>query len=227
MSKIVVLSSGGLDSTVLLYKAVKEHGKANVMAINMFYRQRHDKELECFKWQMEHLGIENYQQFDLSTIFTNDNNCKLFKWNGDVPQGTYAEQKPEGGTVETYVPFRNGLFLAVAASIAEQLGYDEVWCGVHRDDVAGEAYPDCSAQFINDMGNAIRQGTAAHIRVAAPWVNFTKAEVVGTGVKLGMTEEEFSHTWSCYEGGDKPCGTCATCIDRAKAFEANGLRGDL
>lgn len=222
--KILVLASGGLDSTALLYKAVKEYGASNVFALNMYYGQKHHKEIECFQWQMQRRNIENYKILDLSSIFTGYKGCTLLEGGGDVPHGSYAEQlakKP--GTVSTYVPFRNGLFLSVAASIALQEGCSIIWYGAHADDAAGNAYPDCTEEFIDAMSAAIREGSGKELDMQGPWTKLNKAGVVAEGIAAGMTQEDFRHTWSCYEGGDKPCGKCGTCIDRKVALEANGL----
>lgn len=225
MSKVLVLASGGLDSTCLLHKAVKEHGAENVYALNMYYGQKHHKEMECFQWQMERLGIENYRTLDLSSIFTGYKDCTLLEGGGDIPHESYAEQlakKP--GTVSTYVPFRNGLFLSVAASIAIQEECNIIWYGAHADDAAGNAYPDCTSSFIGAMSAAIFEGSGHTIMMSGPWASFNKTKVVAEGIKAGMTQEDFEHTWSCYEGGDEPCGKCGTCIDRKAALEANGLK---
>ena len=221
MSKILVLCSGGMDSTILLYKAVKENGADNVYALNMYYGQRHAKEAECFDWQVNHLGIMNHRTLDVKQIFDSDVNCTLFERNGKVPHGTYAEQK---GKVSTYVPFRNGLFLAIAASLAEQYGYEEIWYGAHQDDIAGDAYPDCSQAFIRCMNAAIFNGTVANIEMKAPWSSFNKVDIARYAKQIGITQEEIEHTWSCYEGGDEPCGKCATCIDRAHALSDAGYK---
>lgn len=224
MSKILVLASGGLDSTCLLHKAVKRFGAENVYALNIYYGQKHAKEHDCFMWQLERLGIENYESLDLSTIFYGYKGCTLLQGGGDIPHESYAEQlakKP--GTVSTYVPFRNGLFLSVAASIALQHECDIIWYGAHADDAAGNAYPDCTEEFINAMSAAIWEGTEYKLRLEGPWSQLNKAGVVAEGIKAGMTQKDFEHTWSCYEGGDKPCGKCGTCIDRKAALEANGL----
>ena len=225
MSKILVLASGGLDSTCLLHKAVKEYGASNVFALNMYYGQKHHKEMEYFQWQMGRLDIENYKVLDLSSIFAGYKGCTLLESGGDIPHESYAEQlakKP--GTVSTYVPFRNGLFLSVAASIAIQEQCDIIWYGAHADDAAGNAYPDCTEDFINDMSDAIWEGSGRVITMNGPWKRLNKAGVVAEGIKAGMTQEDFKHTWSCYEGGDEPCGKCGTCIDRKAALEANGLK---
>lgn len=225
MNKVLVLASGGLDSSCLLHKAVKEYGAENVYALNMYYGQKHHKEMECFQWQLKRLGIENYRILDLSSIFAGYKGCTLLEGGGDIPHESYAEQlakKP--GTVSTYVPFRNGLFLSVAASIALQEECNIIWYGAHADDAAGNAYPDCTEEFINNMSDAIWEGSGGMITMNGPWKRLNKAGVVAEGIKADMTQEDFEHTWSCYEGGDEPCGKCGTCIDRKAALEANGLK---
>ena len=222
MAKILVLASGGMDSTVLLYKAVKQVGAENVYALNMYYGQRHSKEAFCFAWQVEHLGIENWRTLDVKQIYDSDVNCTLLKGNGSIPHGTYEEQKEKDGRVSTYVPFRNGLFLAIACSIAEQYGYQQVWYGAHMDDQAGDAYPDCSDEFIEKMADAMFYGTESEILLYAPWRFMDKAGIALEAKKLGITQDEMAHTWSCYEGGEEPCGKCATCLDRAKALKEAG-----
>ena len=225
MNRVLVLASGGLDSTCLLHKAVKEYGAENVYALNMYYGQKHRKEMECFQWQLKRLGIENYRILDLSSIFAGYKGCTLLEGGGNIPHESYAEQlakKP--GVVSTYVPFRNGLFLSVAASIALQEECNNIWYGAHADDAAGNAYPDCTEEFINDMSDAIWEGSGGVITMNGPWKRLNKAGVVHEGLAAGMTQEDFEHTWSCYEGGDEPCGKCGTCIDRKAALEANGLK---
>ena len=120
--------------------------------------------------------------------------------------------------VSTYVPFRNGLFLSSAASIALSHDCSKIMYGAHADDAAGAAYPDCSVDFVNAMNQAIYLGSGNQLTIEAPFVSLTKADVVKKGLELGVPYEL---TWSCYEG-EKPCGKCGTCIDRMKAFEKNG-----
>lgn len=126
--------------------------------------------------------------------------------------------------VSTYVPFRNGLMLSAVASMALSLYPDDdvdIYLGAHADDAAGNAYADCSEEFTSAMTEAISLGTYGKVHVKTPLVKMNKAEVVKTGLSLKVPYEL---TWSCYNGGDKPCGTCGTCIDRAKAFAANGIQ---
>lgn len=99
-------------------------------------------------------------------------------------------------------------------------GCDVIFYGAHADDSAGNAYPDCSESFNRAMNEAIWEGSGKQIKIEAPFVGISKSEVVKLGFKLGVP---FELTWSCYEGGDTPCGTCGTCLDRAAAFAANGV----
>ena len=110
--------------------------------------------------------------------------------------------------------------MSCAASIALSKDCEVIYYGAHSDDAAGNAYPDCSEVFKNAMNQAIYEGSGRQLRVEAPFVNLTKADVVRIGLELKVP---YHLTWSCYEGGDKPCGRCGTCIDRKKAFEANGV----
>lgn len=219
--KVMVLFSGGLDSTTLLYKARYEHHE--VIACSLYYGQKHETELEHAKAITDKLGIPLILR-DLTPVFK-DSDCVLLKGRGNIPHESYKEQMDKNGegTVSTYVPFRNGVMLSVAASLALQHGCDALWYGAHRDDAAGRAYPDCTEDFVQYMTQAIREGTGQKVTVQAPWIFFTKADIVSAGLSFGMTQEDFDMTHSCYEGVEGGCGVCATCIDRRKALEANGL----
>lgn len=219
-TKALVLCSGGVDSTTLLAMAVEEYDAANVFALSISYGQKHEREIEAARVVAAHYGVE--QRFlNLAAIFA-DSDCSLLAHSGEaVPEATYAEQQAasDGAPVSTYVPFRNGLFLSSAASMALSLGCSVVLYGAHHDDVAGNAYPDCSLEFVEAMNRAIVEGTGDELRLEAPFVTWSKADIVREGLALGVPYEL---TWSCYEGGKVPCGRCATCLDRAAAFAANG-----
>ena len=219
--KILVLSSGGVDSTTCLAMAVKEVGAENVLALSVYYGQKHDKEIQAAKKVAEYYGVRR-MELDLSVIFAGSN-CSLLKQSTeDIPLESYAQQIEETHgkkPVSTYVPFRNGLFLSSAASIALSHGCSKIMYGAHADDAAGAAYPDCSLDFVNAMNQAIYLGSGNQLTIEAPFVSLTKADVVKKGLELGVPYEL---TWSCYEGGEKPCGKCGTCIDRQRAFELNG-----
>ncbi len=223
--KALVLCSGGVDSTTLLAMAVARFGAENVFALSISYGQRHEKEIESAKAVAEHYSVS--QRFlDLAAIFA-DSNCSLLAHSDqDVPEESYAEQLEEanGSPVSTYVPFRNGLFLSSAASMALSLGCSVLFYGAHHDDWAGNAYPDCSLEFVEAMNRAIAQGSGGELHMEAPFVTWSKADIVKRGLGLGVPYEL---TWSCYEGGDYPCGKCGTCIDRNRAFELAGMRDPL
>lgn len=220
--KALVLSSGGVDSTTALALAVSRYGKDNVIALSVSYGQKHDKEIQAAKAVSAFYGVE--QLFlDLSKIFQYSNCSLLQQSKEEIPEESYAKQieKTEGEKpVSTYVPFRNGLFLSSAASIALSKDCSVILYGAHADDSAGFAYPDCSPVFNDAMNQAIFEGSGHQLKVEAPFVNMTKAEVVKMGLELNAPYEL---TWSCYEGKDEPCGKCGTCIDRAAAFAANGV----
>ena len=216
--KALVLSSGGVDSTTALGMAIDKYGKDNVIALSISYGQKHDKEIQAASAVAEQLFL------DLSLIFSYSNSSLLKQSTEEIPEESYAEQiKETGGSkpVSTYVPFRNGLFLSSAASIALSKDCGVIYYGAHADDAAGCAYPDCSPIFNNAMNEAIYEGSGHQLRIEAPFVNMNKADIVRIGLELGVPYEL---TWSCYEGGEEPCGKCGTCIDRAAAFAANGVK---
>ena len=225
MSKVlaVVLSSGGLDSTTAVGLAFAIYGKDNVVTISVSYGQKHDKELKCAEDVANYYGVK-HMEIDLSEMYKYSNCALLANSTDKINHGSYAEQIAENETVNTYVPFRNGLMLSSVATIASSLiegtDYEQavIMIGAHKDDVAGNAYADCSLQFILSMGRAISLGTYHKVKISAPFIEMSKAGVVEQGLSMNVP---YHLTWSCYEGGEEACGTCGTCIDRLKAFEKN------
>ena len=225
MKKALVLSSGGVDSTTCVGIAVNELSPENVSTVSVFYGQRHNKELEFAEKVAEFYKVKHYV-IDLSNVLQYSN-CSLMKNSTEeIPMMSYADQiKKNGeGKVSTYVPFRNGLMLSAVAALAQSIYPDDdvdIYLGAHADDAAGRAYADCSEEFTSAMNTAIVIGTYGKVRVVAPLVNLNKAGVVKLGLSIGVP---YKYTWSCYSGGDKPCGNCGTCIDRANAFAANNVK---
>lgn len=230
MKKAIVLSSGGVDSTVCVAMAVAKFGAENVATTSIFYGQKHNKELECARKVADFYNLKHYE-FDLSSVLQFSNCSLLSQSTQAIEHKSYEQQIADNkaavqtaaakGKVSTYVPFRNGLMLSVCASLAQSIFENddvEIYLGAHGDDAAGNAYADCSEAFVNTISKAISIGTYEQVRVTAPFAGLSKAEVVKKGLEL---KAPFELTWSCYEGGDKPCGTCGTCIDRARAFAAN------
>ncbi len=219
--KATVLLSGGVDSATCLALAVEKYGKDEVLALSMNYGQKHEKELAAAKNLAAHYNVRQLE-LDLTSLFAYSDCPLLSHTNAALPQESYAEQlKHTGGKpVSTYVPFRNGLFLSSAAAVALSFGCTEIYYGAHADDAAGNAYPDCSQEFVDAMDRAIHLGSGNVLHIHAPFAGMNKAQVVKTGLAL---QTPYELTWSCYAGKDRPCGVCGTCIDRAAAFAANGV----
>lgn len=219
--KALVLFSGGVDSTTCLGMAVDKYGANEVLALSVYYGQKHNKEIAAAEKIATYYGVQ-LKTLDLALIFA-DSDCSLLSGSSaEIPKESYADQlsHTDGKPVSTYVPFRNGLFIASAASIALSNGCEVIYYGAHSDDAAGNAYPDCSDEFNDAINRAVYLGSGNALTVKAPFVNLTKAQVVKKGLELNVP---YHLTWSCYEGGDKPCGVCGTCRDRAAAFQANGV----
>lgn len=219
--KKVVLLSGGVDSTTCLALAVSRYGAGNVSALTFLYGQKHANEIENARKVAEHFSVKLVEAYVDSEIFQGSSST-LLKGNGEISHKSYAEIIAEDGegTVDTYVPFRNGLMLSQAAALAYSLEADEVWYGAHSDDAAGSAYPDCTPEFYESMDKAIFHGTGHKVHLLAPLLNLNKAQVVAAGLKV---KAPYELTRSCYEGYEYACGKCATCIDRLKAFALNGI----
>lgn len=220
--KAVVLLSGGIDSTTCLALAINEFGTDNVETLNIYYGQRHVREMASARTVAEFYGVP-YHEMDMSVVMENSD-CPLLQHSTRaIKHESYGEQLAQmggEGTVDTYVPFRNGLFLSAATAFALSVGAERVYYGAHADDAAGHAYPDCTEEFARAMNEAMTEGTGGKVHLEAPLIRMNKAGVVRLGLQF---KAPYHLTWSCYEGGDTPCGKCGTCIDRARAFEANGV----
>lgn len=217
MSKALVVLSGGLDSATAL--ALARTTEDEVHAISFFYNQRHTIELDCAvelaaRFAVPHKMID----VDLGT------GGLLMQHDEEMVHATYDELKEATGPSPTYVPYRNGTFLSLAASHALALGCDTIYAGMHAEDAHNWAYPDCTPEFIGAMQNAIYVGTYHKVRLICPFTYKSKAEIVRLGAELGVP---FGMTHSCYEGRRPACGRCPTCIGRLEAFKANGYKDPL
>ena len=219
MSKAVVLLSGGLDSTTTLAQALDEG--LEVFPISFRYGQRHDRELRSATEICEHYGVKHtIIDIDMSSF-----ESALTKSDIDVPQdreGNLDEEIPV-----TYVPARNIIFLSIAAGLCESVGADRIYIGANVVDYSG--YPDCRPEFFDAFENMLAKGTKAGvdgkaIRIATPILHMSKAEIVKTAKELNVP---LHLTWSCYEGDDKACGRCDSCILRLKGFEEAGYEDDI
>lgn len=209
--KVAVLLSGGLDSTTALYWAKANHEVVAALAFD--YGSNHAvRELECARHQAESLGIP-FRCIDLTAISRHLTSALL---NGAdaIPTGEYNEENMK----KTVVPFRNGIFLAIAAGVAESCEAEGIVIAAHSGDHA--IYPDCREEFMLAMANAIQQGTYAGITILRPFIHFSKGDIVREGLRLGL---DYKHTYSCYCGREHHCGQCATCRERKAAFNDAGI----
>jgi len=217
MKKAIVLLSGGLDSTTALYLA-KSQGFDELYALTFRYGQKHGKELEAAKAVAKAVGVKEHKIVEL--LLNQWQGCSLTDDSMEITDGDIHRTE----IPDTYVPARNMVFLSVAASYADALGITDIFIGVSEVDYSG--YVDCREAFIQAMEKAINLGTVLgaerkqHITLHAPFMHMTKAEEVKLGVRLGV---DFGLTWTCYRGDAHPCGTCDSCLLRAKAFREAGV----
>ena len=219
MTTDVVLLSGGIDSTTVLGMAVKARDDVEpdtVLALSIFYGQRHSAELKAAKEVADFFGVR-HMELALSLPM---GDSVLMDPDAEMPHMTYQELEASEGVSPTYVPFRNGNMISRAVAQALQEGAERVWVGVHAEDARGWAYPDCTPEFIGAMANAVYVGTYHKVRLLAPLQYLLKAQVIAAGIKLGIYGA-YALTRSCYENQETPCGECPTCVARAAAFEAN------
>lgn len=204
-----IILSGGMDSVTLLHEM-----KGRIaLAVTFDYGSNHNaREIECAAWQCKTLGIEHI-------VIPLDFMGKYFKSSllsgaDDIPEGHYADENMKS----TVVPFRNGIMLSIACGLAESRDLRYVMIANHGGDHA--IYPDCRGEFIDAMSRAMRAGTYEGIEILAPYTHITKSEIAARGHNLGV---DYSHTYSCYKGGEKHCGRCGTCVERQEAFQLAGI----
>ena len=205
----IVLFSGGLDSTTLLYKTYLMHDR-KILAISFDYGQRHKKELSFAQYHIKHLNIS---QIIIPLKFHYKNNTLLSK-NALIPHEHYTHKNQK----LTVVPCRNMIMLSLAIGIAEDKNIPFVYYAAHRND--STTYPDCRPDFVKAINKTAMAGTYNHIEVRAPFVHIYKSDIVKIGIEIGV---DYYKTWSCYEGGKHHCGKCGTCQERIEAFAKNGL----
>lgn len=217
--KAVVLLSGGLDSATCAVLACQEFGAENVIALTLYYGQKHAREIDAAKAVCSKLKIGQHRIKQLPDIFKGSGSTLI---DADLPnpEMTYEEINEAQGVSPAYVPFRNANLLSVATTIALVEGADTIFYGAHAEDARNWAYPDCTPEFNGAMANAIYTGSYQKIRLVTPLQWMTKSAVVALGHKEGVP---FELTWSCYNGLEKACGVCPTCIGRLQAFQDNDL----
>jgi len=221
MDSCLVLFSGGIDSTTALTWARRRYGIVHPLTFD--YGQRHRVEIDLAAVTAAQLGLEPVLfKVDLTQV----GGSALTDSNIPVPK---LDKLPEPGTwaPPTYVPFRNGIFLALAAAWAEPRGIQDLVCGFNTID--SPDYPDTRPEFITSMERAIRSGTLSDfkgrpIRIVAPFVRQKKSEIIRLGLELGA---DYSYSISCYDGREIPCLGCPACLLRRRAWEEVGMKDPL
>lgn len=223
MKKAVCVISGGMDSATCAYIA-KARGY-EIYALHFDYNQRTmRKERECFERICADLGVKNSLIINADFIAQMGANA-LTDPNIAIPKDSilapFSHTKPINPPV-TYVPFRNGIFLSIAAAYAEIHSCEAIFIGVVEEDSSG--YPDCCENFIKSMQNTINLGRAKHAEILTPLIHLSKGEIVKKAIEVGAKLE---FTWSCYENEVKACGKCDSCKLRLKGFKEARLKDPI
>ena len=214
MPKAVVLLSGGLDSATAAAQAIADGYE--VIAVSFRYGQRHERELEAAKKVVEDLGIDEHFIVDIN----------LAQWGGSALTDERLEVPTEGTKPNeipiTYVPGRNTVFISVALSLAEARAADIVYLGINAVDYSG--YPDCRPEYLEAFQKLAELSSKAGLegrapKLMAPLVMDSKVDIVKRALNLGVPIEK---TWSCYQGGEEPCGVCDSCRIRDEALTEAG-----
>lgn len=214
MINAIVVHSGGLDSTVLLYEMLRDFEVTASVGVD--YGQRHAKELSAAFMLCSKLGIPR-RTIDLEALghwFTNSSQTGTV----NVPHGHYSADNMK----ITIVPNRNMILLAIAAGMAVNDEVPIIGYGAHAGDHA--IYPDCREEFVESINICLDAANDYKVKVYSPFIQMTKAQIVARGLELGVP---FEDTWTCYEGGDISCGRCGTCVERLEAFDIAGASDPL
>lgn len=209
MKDSIIILSGGLDSTTMLY----DYADSIALALSFDYGSNHNKkELAFAAYHCNQLGIEHiiiplefiHQYFHSS----------LLSGAEAIPEGQYDDESMRS----TVVPFRNGIMLAIAAGMAEDRRLSRILMANHSGDHA--IYPDCRPEFVQALAAAVQAGTYNGVELFTPYTHWTKTDIARRGKELGI---DYSKTWSCYKGGEKHCGKCGTCTERRQALQEAGI----
>jgi len=211
---VVVIYSGGMDSFTLLHLARARGYQVHGLSFN--YGQRHVRELDCARQVCADLGIP-HKEIDIRAMSEVMSGSSLTS-DIDVPEGHYEEASMKA----TVVPNRNMILLSLATGYAVTVGASAVWFGAHGGDHA--IYPDCRPEFVEKMDAVCRVANYEPVGIEAPFIRMDKGEILAEGLKLGL---DYGQTWTCYNGRDKACGRCGSCVERLEAFAANGVTDPL
>lgn len=222
MDKAMVLLSGGMDSATLLHYVMRRLAVPEVYAISFLYGQKHSRELEAARWQASAAGVREHQVVDISFFGAlagnlsslTDPTLQILPLS-DLPL-------PDRQQPPTYVPNRNMILLSLTAACSEAKGVRDVFYGAQTQDRYG--YWDCTVEFLDRINALLAVNRKGAVTVHAPFIGMRKAEEIKLGLELGV---DYAHTWTCYRGGELPCGKCPSCEERATAFLEAGVPDPL
>jgi 7-cyano-7-deazaguanine synthase len=186
----------------------------DMVAVSFFYGQKHSVELIHAEKIVNYYQIPDHLSYTIPPAIFQDSESELVNPHLDINSQPY----PKVGPVPTYVPFRNGIFLSIAAAIAISKNCSVIHYGAHATDAADYAYPDCTIDFVSKMRDAVMAGTYNKVELVAPLNHLTKTQIVELGSNLKVP---FELTRSCYKSDSISCGECSTCQERLKAFKNN------
>jgi len=215
--KAISIISGGMDSALSSF--IAKNDGYEIVGVHFNYGQRtQNRELQAYRLLCNELGVINSYEIELN-FFKQIGASSLVDKKMEVPTSGL-----EDGVPNTYVPFRNGIFLSIAAAIAEKEKAEAIYIGVVAKDSSG--YPDCTSQFIKKQESAINEGTKqeTQVKIKMPLVAMTKAQIVQSAIKMNVP---LQFTWSCYQDEDVACGVCDSCRLRLRGFELAGCKDPI
>lgn len=219
---VVVLLSGGMDSTTLLHAVCQTPGMGTVYALSFAYGQKHLCELKMATWQARAAKVAEHRTLDMSFFADLTRGGSALTDPAIAIPALSALDASQMSQPPTYVPNRNMILLALAAAWAESRGATTVYYGAQAQDRYG--YWDCTADFVDRLNQVFALNRGRGVTIRAPFAMMSKFELVKQGLALGV---DYRQTWSCYRGGDRPCAVCPTCVERARAFEVAGIEDPL
>ena len=212
--KAVLILSGGMDSSVLLYDLLPDW---DLQVLTFDYGQKHKREIKCAIKTCKILGL-NHKVINLHNINPLLQGSCLTSEQVKVPEGHFSDDSMKA----TVVPNRNMIMLSLAIGYSESLNLNKVFIGNHTGDRA--QYPDCRIEFIQALSEASKLATYNHVEIISPFNNLTKDEIVSIGI---VDKVPFKNTWSCYRGETRPCLKCGTDVERTEAFYENKIKDPL
>ena len=208
--KAVVILSGGMDSTTLLYDVINQGYDVSVISFD--YGQKHVKELDVARQTTQKLNLEhNVLNLD---VLNKVAPSALTRDDWEIPEGHYADENMK----QTVVANRNMVMLSIAGAYAMGVGAKKLFYGAHAGD--HDIYPDCRKEFVDSMRESLKLADWSEVELEAPYLDIDKGDIAIKGKELGV---DYSLTWTCYKGEELACGACGSCTERLEAFEKAGV----